>query len=106
MNKEQAAKLPNYKTLNPLGHLPDYVKDPANYDKIQVALYEVMGCPKGHSEPAQAFDCKGCQQKALERRELMKKFGFRNAGEYLQWKKVMHQMERRVHLAKYNEPTS
>lgn len=102
----ETKKFPNYKKLNPLGHLPKFTKDPKNFDTIQKALYETVGCPKGHSEPAQMFDCKACQQKTLERRSLMKKFGFRSAAEYMQWRKIMEVVQKRVHLAKYNESTT
>ena len=104
MNKIQAKKFPNYKKLNPLGHLPSFVKDHNNFDTIQKALYETVGCAKGHSEPSQMFDCGECQVKTLERRALMKKFGFRNAGEYMEWRKIMHTVKKRIHFAKYNDP--
>lgn len=96
MNKEQAAKLPRYK--NPLGHLPEYTKDPKNYETIQKALLDSTFCGTTHSDPAQMFECLGCQTKALERRELMKKFGFRNAGEYLEWKKIHTEIKTRYPL--------
>jgi hypothetical protein len=55
--------------------------------------------------PAQMFDCKKCQQKALERRELMKKFGFRNAGEYLEWQRTHEEIKKQVPMEFYERET-
>lgn len=95
MTPEQAKKLSNVKNLNPLGHLPDYVKDPANYETIERALLDTRFCGKTHSEPAQMFDCPKCQEKTIERRALMKKFGFKSAGDYLNWKKIHEEIRRK-----------
>lgn len=73
-------------------HLPDWVKDPENYNKIETALLETLICNKGHSDPSEMSKCVRCTQNMAERRELMKRFGFQNVGQYLQWKKTMNVM--------------
>lgn len=95
MNEITPETFPNYKSLNKVGHLPDFVKDPANYEKIERALLDTRFCGKTHSDPSQMFECKGCQNKTLERRELMEKFGFRDASDYLNWKKIHEEIRKK-----------
>ena len=102
MNKEQAKKLPNYKTINPLGHLSDYVKDPRNKMRIERALLETLSCKKSHSGPLEMMDCLTCQDNAKERRLLMAKFGFRSPAELMAWRKTHQDIKDRMPLDMYN----
>lgn len=102
MDKEQARKLPNYKSLNPLGHLPEYTKDPKNYITIERALLDTLACRKDHADPLEMMECKTCQNNALERRALMAKFGFRSPAEYMKWKELHNEIKKKVPLDMYN----
>lgn len=105
MSKQQFPKF----RRNPIfAGLPDYVKDPKNYNKIQKALLDTIACSKTHSDPSKMFDCLTCQRNTQERRALMAKMGFKNVGQYYAWKKVMHYMLnpnqiKKMPLPKYND---
>jgi hypothetical protein len=99
---------PNAKKLNPLGHLPEYTKNPANFMTIQKALLDTTFCGTTHSDPSQMFECKACQEKTQERRKLMSQFGFRNAGEYMEWRRIQEFLQKpeireKYKLDKYND---
>ena len=72
--------------------LPDSVKDPKNYAKIQKALIETLATPHSHSDVLTFYQCLKCQGRVTAHRNLMKKLGFTSGAQYLSWKKVMHQM--------------
>lgn len=85
-----------------LAGLPEYLKDPKNYIKVQKALLETMSCSKSHSDPSEMFHCKQCTENMIKRRELMKKFGFKSPAQYLDWKKTHEEIKKRMPLDKYN----
>lgn len=74
--------------VNPLDRLPDYVKDPKNFMKIERALLETLACGKSHADPVEMSSCQKCTQNMLERRKLMHSFGFTTPAIYMAWKKV------------------
>jgi hypothetical protein len=95
-----------YKKVNPLKGLPEYLKDPKNYLPVQKALLETLNCGKLHSDPSQAFHCSKCTENMQVRRELMRKFGFRNAAQYMAWKKTHENIKARMPLEMYNRMLS
>ena len=75
--------------LHPLlAMLPDYLKDPANYYKIQKAIIEAGATKHSHGEITDWAACKYCQQKQWNRKETMLKLGFKNGPQYMMWKKT------------------
>ena len=89
MNKEQALKLPRF-TPNPkLAGLSDYVKNPANFDKIQRILLDTLAGQHTHSEMVTWATCKTCQEKVAIHGALMRKLGFKSPAIYYSWKKIM-----------------
>ena len=86
-----------------LKDLPDWVKDHANYMKIERALLDTLtGCRKAHSEVTDISKCKKCTENMLVRRKLMETFGFKSPGVYYAWKKTHHKITKLVPLQKYN----
>jgi len=90
MSKENNPNyFPKY-TPNPLTKdLPDYLKDPANYQKIQVELLNTLAISHSHSEMIDWSNCIKCQIKVREHADMMRKLGFKNGSQYLSWKKTM-----------------
>ena len=89
MIPEEAAKLPK-KIQDPITKsLPAYLKDPANYEKIQRALLETLASGHSHSEVIGWHKCRGCQKRVQDHREMMRKLGFISPAQYLAWKKTM-----------------
>jgi alkylated DNA repair dioxygenase AlkB len=99
-------KIPRPSTHTIVSDLPDYLKDHANYDKIQRALLETLATTHSHSDLFAWFQCPKCQKKLLEHRTLLKRLGFKNAGQYYAWKKIHEYIKnpKKKPLPKYNEP--
>ena len=100
LSKKQANNLPRYKPNSLFANLSPFVKDPANYNKIQKILLNELAGPHTHSEMTNWANCRTCQDKSQERIMLMRKLGFTSAAIYLGWKKTMEQIlsPRRVKL--------
>lgn len=95
-------KYPKY-TPNPLiADLPDYLKDPANYEKIQRQLLDALASTHSHSDMEEWSACLDCQKRMMEHANLMRKLGFKKPGQYLAWKKVHETIAGRISLPKYN----
>ena len=88
---------------NPLtADLPAYLKDPANYDKVRKALLDELATTHSHSDMLDWFKCTSCQIKAKNHVDMMRKFGFKNAAQYMAWQKIHTQIKGRQILPKYN----
>lgn len=84
---------------NPLiSSLPDYLKDPANYDKVQKALYDAGGTKCSHSDLSEWSACSDCQIAQHTRAELMRRLGFRSGRQYMAWKKTHEYLKAHPHL--------
>ena len=69
--------------------LPDGLKDPKVYKKIEKELFDVLDSDHVHKKPAEWMKCDECQGKLQERREILKKLGFKSFAQFLEWRKVM-----------------
>lgn len=87
---------------NILDGLPEYVKHPKNYMKIQKALLETLSCGKSHGDPSEMIHCKKCAVNMVERRRLMKRFGFTSSAQYMAWRKTHEEIKKHMPLDKYN----
>jgi len=91
------------KTSPLLASLPDHLKDPRNYDKIQKAIYETFATTCSHSDMFQWAECRKCTSKMLERRLLLKRLGFKNPAQYMAWKKVHTEIRVRFPLLDWSK---
>lgn len=89
-------KFPKYQPDPELAHLPDYVKDPANYDKIRAALLECLASPHSHSDMEEWSKCVDCMVKVEEQKQMMKKFGFTTPSVYKKWQKTHETIKRKL----------
>jgi hypothetical protein len=96
MSDSELKKLPKQVPLSKgqllLQGLPDYLKDPANYMKIQKAILDAGATKHSHSEMILWAECKSCQKKQWDRKETMHHLGFKSGAQYLAWKKIMDTM--------------
>lgn len=103
---DESTKIPDIafasKTNPLLDMLPEFVKDPRNYLKIQKALLETLSCSKSHSDALEMAKCKKCTVNMQTRRALMKKFGFINAAQYMAWRRAHEFIKQRMPLDMYN----
>lgn len=99
--KELPKTLPKVSTF--VG-MPQYLKDPKNYEKICKALYEAGNSKCSHSDIFEYSICKKCEEPRMKRIMMMKKLGFRDGQQYLAWKRVQENMRvyHREELEKYN----
>lgn len=84
-------------------NLPDYLKDPANYYKIQKAILEAGATRHSHGEIGEWAKCKQCQQKEMDRLLMMKKLGFQNGKQYMAWKRIMNKIDERMPLVDWGK---
>lgn len=74
---------------NILEGLPDYLKDPKRFKRIEKRLADILVSDHKHKAIKTFVKCPECAQRRADRAKLMTKIGFKNVGQYLQWKKVM-----------------
>lgn len=86
--EEIIKKAQAYKPNALVANLPEYLKDPANYEKIRRQIYETIVSNCGHADLGEMAVCKICSDKMLERRRLLKKLGFKNPAQYFAWQKT------------------
>lgn len=101
MNKQQAKKLPRHLKNPLLEGLPAYVKDPKNFFEIQKSVLETIKTKCSHSDVIEYAKCKICTNKMLERRRLLKKYGFKNPKQYFEWRRVHQEIRRRYPLVNW-----
>lgn len=101
VKEEEKVVIPDLpKVLKPpiLAGLPEYLKDPANYQKIRAALYEVIASTCSHSEVIEWSACSKCQKKVRDHADMVRKLGFTSPAQYFAWRKVHEVMDKRVKL--------
>ena len=99
MNQEKAKKLPKYIGNPLLKDMPQYLKDPKNFKKIQRELLETLSTRHSHSEIIDFAECFDCQQKVKDHAKLMRKH-FTSPQQYMEWQKVHTQMNKTLELLK------
>ena len=72
--------------------LPSRLKDPTNYKKTERDLADTLKTEHKHKKPSEWMKCTDCQKQLLDKRKLMKRIGFKNISQYLEWRKVMEIM--------------
>lgn len=93
---EEAIK--NTPKVHVLAGLPEYLKDPANYEKIQRALLETLASKHSHGEMVEWANCVPCQKKLQDHRIMMQTLGFASPQQYRAWVKVHNKILERVRL--------
>ena len=93
--KDLPRQLPNSKLL---AELPDYLKDKANFNKIQKAIIQAGATKHSHSEVTDWAICVECQKKQRDRAIMMRELGFRTAAHYMLWRKIHEEITRRDKL--------
>lgn len=81
-----------------LAGLPEWLKDPANYEDVEKQIIQTFVSTCAHSEIMDWANCPKCTKKMLERRKLLKRLGFKNPAQYLAWKKTHQAIKERYPL--------
>lgn len=75
---------------NPLFEsLTDYLKDPANYEKIENELASMLKTDHKHKTVKEYVTCMWCQKKRELRQNRMRVMGFTSPEQFLEWRKIM-----------------
>ena len=92
-------------TQNPLiASLPAHLKDPKNFKKIQKAIINTTRvCRKSHADVLEMANCLTCTHAMLERRALLKRLGFRNAKQYMAWRKIHEEIRKMMPLVDFKK---
>lgn len=99
---------PNQRKVHVLEGLPQWLKEPEAYKKVQKLLINyIRACKKTHSDLEGWSKCTTCQQARANRMEAIHRLGFSDLRQYAAWKKTHEQMRdlkegKRVPLPKYN----
>lgn len=94
------------KKLHPLlASLPDFLKDPANYEKIQMAVYKTFRTKHSHGDILEWSKCSECSGKMLKRRHLLKSLGFKHPAQYMAWQKVHTEIKKSYPLMDWKTRT-
>lgn len=81
-------ELPQSRTAQLLAELPEYLKNRANYKKIQKAILQAGATKHSHSDVTLWAACFVCQRKQNDRLLMMKSLGFRSRAHYMAWQKI------------------
>lgn len=92
---------PDHKQVPVLAGLPQHLKDPEIYPKIQKALLETLASSHSHGDMLEWSNCVPCQAKMHEHAELMRKLGFASGAQYMAWRKVHETITRRSPLVQW-----
>ena len=84
-----------------LASFPSNLKDPANFLKVKKAILDAGATRHSHAEVVNWAGGISCQRKQWDRKEMMKRLGFRSGQHYLIWCKIHEEIKRRVPLVKW-----
>jgi len=76
-----------------LKSMPDHLKDHANYKKIQKAILNAGASRHSHADVIDWYECTECQARDRERVKMIKGLGFKNAAQYMAWKKIHNEID-------------
>lgn len=85
--------------------MPEHLKNPDNYEKIQKTIIESLAGKCSHGEIIEWAGCPKCQKRFAERGQVIKKLGFSSMKQYMAWQKVHQEIRNlnRVAFAKYDD---
>ena len=89
MNKLTTEQINKAKPNPVFKGLPDELKDPKNFKKIEKKLANVMVSDHKHRLISAFHKCKRCQDKFKKKREAILALGFNSINQYQHWQKVM-----------------
>ena len=69
--------------------LPERLKDPKNFPKIEIELFKILKTDHKHKTVRAYVTCAWCQNKLKLRQNRMKAIGFASYGQYVEWRKIM-----------------
>ena len=90
--------------VNPLvAMLPEYLKDPANYEKVQRLIVETLASNHSHGEVIEWAKCSKCQRRFAEKGQVLKKLGFVSSAQYMAWQRVHQEIRKKMPLVDWSK---
>jgi len=103
MKKATINKIKNAKPNPIFERLPDELKDPKNFEKIERKIAKTMISDHKHSTIKQFIKCKRCEVKRQKRAKVIKELGFTSPEQYQNWKKVLHKIINKENFQLYGK---
>lgn len=91
------------KTPAIVASLPEHLKDPRNYEKIQSTILKALRGKCSHGEVVEWAQCGDCQRRFSERRHVLKNLGFKNPAQYMAWRKIHETIKERMPLVDWKK---
>ena len=89
MKKLDLSTVPKNLKPNPLFKgMSSYLKDPKNFDKVELELIKILRSNHNHKTASSYVKCAECQSKREERKQKMKSIGFKSIQQYMTWKQI------------------
>lgn len=82
--------------------LPEALKHPENYEKVQKMIIETLAGNCSHGEVVEWAGCVKCQRRFAEKGQVIKKLGFKSMAQYMAWQQVHQEIRKTMPLPKYN----
>lgn len=89
MRKLTKEEIENVKENPMFDTLPEKLKDPKCFKKIETKLSNIMISDHKHKSVQTFVRCKRCLAKMNKKNEAIKELGFKDSIQYQHWKKVM-----------------
>jgi len=89
VNKLDLKTVPKLKPNPVFKGLPDNLKDPKTFKKVEKKLINAIFSDHKHATVKAYLKCKRCQDKFKKRQAFIKDLGFTSYEQYTEWKKVM-----------------
>lgn len=96
--KKALEAIKNTPKVHVLAGLPQWLKEPESYPKVQRVLYETIATTHSHSNLLEWGSCVKCSIKLHEHGEMMRRLGFRSPAQYRAWVKVHKKIDARDKL--------
>lgn len=87
--KLKSTKVPKLKANPVFKNFPKHLKDPKIFEETDKRLSDILKIDHEHKTATSYAKCTECQTKRVTRQTEMKKLGFQNIQQYLEWKKIM-----------------
>jgi hypothetical protein len=84
--------LTKYKANPILRGLPEHLKDPKSYKRVEQRLRMAMVSDHKHKDMKSFSECVRCRKKVKRKTEIMKEEGFKSYEQLMEWRRVQQIM--------------
>jgi hypothetical protein len=85
----KSSEIGDLKPMPILKDLPEELKDPKCFEKIEKKIWLIMKSDHTHRTISGFNKCKRCRDKREKRNQFIKDTGFKNYEQYMKWRQIM-----------------